>query len=405
MKILLINNFHYRKGGSETVYFNTGRLLEEHGHKVVWFSFRDEANLPCGQSGHFVEKSSSTLGLMKDYFYNTKVRKALERLLEEEKPDIAHVHLIWGGMTPAIFDALRKYGVPLVHTVHDYRMVCPAYTFRNGKGEICEKCHKGNYLPCISNRCSKGSLLQSVMMAAEMYTRGLFHNPVKNIDGFIFVSRFCEGKHIEHNRAFGDARRIVLYNSVKVAAPESVTRGDYFLYYGRLSYEKGVEDLIRVFSRTGSPKLKIVGTGPMEESLRKLAEGACNIEFVGYRSGEPLFDLVRGCSFVIVPSRWYENNPMTIVEAYAFGKPVIGARIGGITEILEDTGCGFIYPSGDLDALSEAVEKACSLSDSDYHTLSGNSRSFYDEHFSERNYYERLEAFYESVSNNGMNNR
>ncbi|MCQ2137714.1 MAG: glycosyltransferase, partial [Bacteroidales bacterium] len=308
MKVLLINNFHYRKGGSETVYFNTGRLLEAHGHQVVWFSFEDEANLPCAQSDYFVKKSASTLGQMKDYFYNGKVRKALERLLEAEKPDIAHVHLLWGGMTPAIFDALRKYNVPLVHTVHDYRMVCPAYTFRNGAGEICEKCHAGSYISCISGRCSKGSLPQSAMMAAEMYSRGLFHSPVKNIDGFIFVSRFCEEKHIEHNKAFAKARRMVLYNSVDVDAPASAARGDYFLYYGRLSYEKGVEDLIRAFSRQGAHKLKIVGTGPVEDSLKALAAGAANIEFLGYRSGEPLFDLVRGCSFVIVPSRWYENN-------------------------------------------------------------------------------------------------
>ena len=400
MKVLLINNFHYRKGGSETVYFNTGRLLEAHGHQVVWFSFEDEANLPCAQSDYFVKKSASTLGQMKDYFYNGKVRKALERLLEAEKPDIAHVHLLWGGMTPAIFDALRKYNVPLVHTVHDYRMVCPAYTFRNGAGEICEKCHAGSYISCISGRCSKGSLPQSAMMAAEMYSRGLFHSPVKNIDGFIFVSRFCEEKHIEHNKAFAKARRMVLYNSVDVDAPASAVRGDYFLYYGRLSYEKGVEDLIRAFSRQGAPKLKIVGTGPVEDSLKALAAGAANIEFLGYRSGEPLFDLVRGCSFVIVPSRWYENNPMTIVEAYAYGKPVIGARIGGIPEILEGQGTGFIYPSGDVEALAGAVSEVSAVSDEAYAEMSARARRFYEANFAEAPYYDKLINFYQDCIGN-----
>lgn len=397
MKILLINNFHYRKGGSETVYFNTGRLLSEHGHDVIWFSFADPANIPCDQTSYFPEKSSSKVGQIAGYFYNKKVKKALIALLEAERPDIANVHLIWGGMTPAIFDALRKFNVPLVHTVHDYRMVCPAYTFRNGRGEICEKCVNQKYMPCVSGRCSKGSAAMSAMMAAEMYTRGWFHNPLKNIDGFIFVSKFCERKHIEHNPGFADARRMVLYNSVNVPAPASPQRGDYFLYYGRLSYEKGVEDLIGAFLRPGAPKLKIVGTGPVEEKLKVQASGATNIEFVGYRSGEPLFDLVRGCSFVIVPSRWYENNPMTIVEAYAYGKPVIGARIGGIPEILEGKGTGFIYESGDVDGLYRCVGDAVSASDEQYRAMSLSARLFYEQNFSEEEYYNKLMAFYLKV--------
>lgn len=396
MKVLLINNFHYRKGGSETVYFNTGRLLKEHGHEVIWFSFQDDKNEECAQAEHFVRHSEGKVRQALDYFSNAAAAKALDALLAAEKPDIAHVHLIWGGISPSIFKVLKKHNVPLVHTVHDYRMVCPAYTFRNGKGEICEKCRAGHYMPCIKGRCSKGSLAQSAMMAAEMYTRGWFHNPVKNIDGFIFVSRFAEQVHISHNAAFAGTRRTVLYNSVNFTATEP-SRGDYFLYYGRLSHEKGVEDLIAAFSVPGAPALKIVGTGPLEDKLKAMAAGCGNIEFLGYRSGEPLFGLVRDCSFVIVPSRWYENNPMTIVEAYAFGKPVIGAAIGGITEILEDTGAGLLYRSGDVEGLRSRISEADASDYASYLQMCRSARAFYERNFSEEKHYAALVDFYKKV--------
>lgn len=398
MKVLLINNFHYRKGGSETVYFNTGRLLEKMGHEVLYFSFQDEKNEPCAQQEYFPVHSSGKVRQALDYFGNRNVAERLDALLYAEKPDIAHVHLIWGGISPSIFKVLEKHDVPLVHTVHDYRMVCPAYTFRNGLGEICEQCTRRHYFACTKFRCSKGSLAQSAMMTAEMYWRSWFHNPLKHIGGFLFVSKFAESKHIEHNPGFARAKRTVLYNSVSVPASEvSPKRGDYFLYYGRLSYEKGVEDLLMAFATKDAPALKVVGTGPMEKDLKALAAGYDNVEFLGYRSGQALFDLVKNSSYVIVPSRWYENNPMTIVEAYAYGKPVIGARIGGIPEILEGKGTGYIYESGDVGDLIRVTEEARNASDEQYAEMSKAARTFYEANFSEEEHSRRLVEFYNEV--------
>ena len=191
MKILLINNFHYRKGGSEAVYFNTAEILRKNGHEVIFFSYKKGENVACDQSDFFVSHKGA-LGSLIDYFYNGEAEKKLEALLEKERPDLAHVHLFWGGLSPSIFNALRKYNVPLVHTAHDYRMVCPAYTFKDGAGSKCERCRKWNFYQCALHRCAKGSVPQSIIMAIEMYTRKLFHNPLKNIDGFMFVSRFSE---------------------------------------------------------------------------------------------------------------------------------------------------------------------------------------------------------------------
>jgi glycosyltransferase involved in cell wall biosynthesis len=147
MKILLINNFHYRKGGSETVYFNMARILAEHGHQVVFFSCESEQNQSEGANRFFV-KSNTSLPMWKGalrYIYNREAQQSLSQLIAEERPDIAHIHLFWGGLSTSILDTLRQHRIPIVHTVHDYRIVCPAYTFRRNDGTICEACKGGKF--------------------------------------------------------------------------------------------------------------------------------------------------------------------------------------------------------------------------------------------------------------------
>lgn len=406
MKILLINNFHYRKGGSEAVYFNMARMFAERGHEVLFFSCTDERNEPSGQSGYFVHPNHALPRIKGGlrYFYNGEARRNLERLIETERPDIAHVHLFWGGISPSIFGVLHRHRIPIVHTAHDYRMVCPAYTFRTPDGRICEECRGKHFYRCIANRCAKGHLLHSCIMAAEMYLRNAFMNPVRNIDGFIFVSRFAESKHLQYMPGFARTKRLVAYNTVPPLDERFISgsRGGYFLFFGRLSFEKGVRTLIEAFAKMPDVQLKIVGTGPEEENLkRRVTEsGAGNIEFVGYRSGDALKETIRDASFVVVPSEWYENNPMTVIEAYAAGIPVIGAEIGGIPEIVEDGRTGYLFESGDADGLAKAVRKAVSLTDREYASMSENAREFAEKNFNEERNYEKIINFYRSILEN-----
>lgn len=403
MKILLINNFHYRKGGSEAVYFNMARMFVQRGHEVIFFSCTDERNEPSGQSGYFV-RPNCTLPKIKGgirYFYNAEAGRNLERLVEAEKPDIAHVHLFWGGISPSIFKVLHRHRIPIVHTAHDYRMVCPAYTFRTPDGRVCEECRGRRFYRCVVNRCSKGRFLQSLIMAAEMYLRNAFMNPARNIDGFIFVSRFAESKHLQYMPALAHAKRLVAYNTVPPLEKRFIsdTRGRYFLFFGRLSFEKGVGTLVEAFAGMPDMALKIVGTGPEEETLKRRASGlgAGNIEFVGYRSGDALKETIRDASFVVVPSEWYENNPMTVIEAYSAGIPVIGARIGGIPEIVEDGSTGYLFEAGDARALSEAVRKAASLTEKEYASMSENAAEFAEKNFNEERNYEKIINLYRSI--------
>ena len=398
MKVLLINNFHYRKGGSETVYFNTGRLLSENGHEVVWFAFDDPQNLPCSQPHTFADRPHRLSGIT-GYFYNRKVSRALDEFIEAEKPDIAHVHLIWGGMTPSIFKPLQKRGIPLVHTVHDYRMICPAYTFRDGSGRICEQCRGGKYFNCVRNRCSKGSFVKSLMMAAEMYFRNTWFKPVNNIDGFIFVSKFSRDKHFELQPSFRDKPGRVIYNSFPLSDIPVVEDGGYYLYYGRLSHEKGVSTLIYVAALRPSVKFKIVGTGPLENELRSRVTslGLDNIEFLGYKTGEELYSVVRNASFVVVPSEWYETLGMTIVEPYSFGRPVIAASIGGITEIVRDGDTGFLFESGNRDSLLDAIDRSLALTPEMKAEMSGKAYDFFLKHFTDDIYISEVMSFYKEI--------
>lgn len=398
MKVLLINNFFYRKGGSEAVFFNTADLLSKNGHDVVFFSIENEKNTHINNHEYFISQGG-TLQKMRNYFSNPYAAKKLDEVLSIEKPDIAHVHLFWGGISPSIFLVLKKHKVPLVHTVHDYRMICPAYTFRNGFGVICEQCKGGHYIKCFKNRCSKGSLAQSALMTMEMYSRNRKWHPANEIDGLIYVSNFAKRKHEELDVRFEKTLNIVLYNFSTVGEQYPPLDKDegYYLFYGRLSHEKGVETLVNAFEKHPELKLKVVGTGPKEEELKR--KGCSNIDFLGYKNGEELFNLVRNAKYVCVPSEWYENNPMTIVEAYSMGVPVIGANIGGITEIISDEETGFLFESGDAESLDSAINKSNAISRDEYCVLKNNALDFSKTHFNEESYINTLLGFYNAVLN------
>lgn len=405
MKILLINNFHYRKGGSEAVYFNMARMLTERGHQVIFFSCTAPQNETYGSNEYFVAPNDSLpiwKGAMR-YIYNKEAQQSLEQLIRKERPDVAHIHLFWGGLSSSILDTLKKHRIPIVHTAHDYRMICPAYTFRRADGTICEACKGGKYYKCLIHKCSRNSVIQSALMTIEMYIRNYWHKSLAKIDGIVFVSHFAHDKHIEFMPQLGHAKSIVAYNTATALDQKFINnaRGEYFLFFGRLSHEKGIRTLIQaVVESEATIRLKIVGTGPEEESLKVYVaqHGAeSRVEFVGYRTGDELKEIIRDASFVVVPSEWYENNPMTIIEAYTAGVPVIGANIGGIPEIIRDGETGYLFHAGDRNSLKSTIQRAIATSEAQYQMMSSAARRFATENFSEENNYTKIINLYNSI--------
>ena len=402
MKIILINNIHYCKGGAEAVYFNTARLLEQNGHEVVFFSASHPDNVQYEHAGYFAtyrdyRKRSLTgkIKAMPSFIYNREAYRKLLSLVDEFKPDVAHIHLFLGGLTTSILQALKKRRVPVVLSVHDYRLICPAYLFIDEENKICELCKDRFYLRCIIKQCSEKNLPQSAMLSLDAYFRKYFVKPLNYINGFIFVSRFTQDKHIDFNSAYKPKAK-TLYNFIPdlkiIESNES--KGEYFLYYGRLSREKGLETLTGAAS-SAKIKLKIAGTGPL--SMHYKNKTYRYIEFLGYKSGVELWNLIRNASFIIVPSECYENNPLTIIEAYAHGKPVIGARIGGIPEIIEHGKTGFLFDAGNKEQLKDALSIANQLTASQYKKMSVNARQFAESHFDPDSHYRSLMNIYHEI--------
>jgi glycosyltransferase involved in cell wall biosynthesis len=404
MKVLLINNIHYYRGGAETVYFNIARLLKEYGNEVIFFSQKDNNMVGCEQAPYFVNKKIQVkddlfnkIRYLFYYFYNKQAAVNLDLLLSKEKPDIAHVHLVWGGMTSSILPILKKNNVPVVHTTHDYRLICPAYAYLDGEGKICESCKDKKYYHCLIKKCSKNHFLQSMVMCLEMYYRNIFFNPAKFIDGFIFPSNFSRSKHFQYRPDFSQKKNIVLYNFSDIDNIDKEKK-DYFLYYGRISIEKGIYTLFEAMKKLPHINLKIAGSGP---ELKKLVDNAVNnignIEFLGNIYGQELKSLVSQAYFVIVPSEWYENNPMTIVESYSYGTPVIGTEIGGIPEIIEDGKTGYLCKPHNVQDLIKKIKFTLSLSKNEYEWICMNAYIFAKKHFYRKIYCTQLVGFYASV--------
>jgi len=405
MKILMINNYHFRKGGADAVYFNTAELLKQYGHEVYYFSAKSAESIPCETDKYFTTSHDyrklsigNKLSAIPSFIYNKEAYNKLLQLLDEIKPDIAHIHLFMGGLTSSVLKALEKKKIPVVHSVHDYRLICPAYLFIDGKNEVCEKCIDKFYLRCTIKKCSENKIGQSAILTMDAYFRKYITKPVNLIDRFIFVSRFINNKHIEFDSGY-KIKGSMLYNfkpDLKSIVPTTV-KGKYFLYFGRISREKGVQTLFESSLKAGI-SLKIVGTGPIAEQL--INQNFRNVEFLGFKSGDELWSLIQSASFIVVPSEWYENNPLTIIEAYAFGKPVIGSRIGGIPEIIDDNKTGYLFYPGNTSELEEVLKRADNLSETEYQVMSANARALAEKLFNPDTHYNELMRIYEDVIKN-----
>ena len=402
MKILKINTDHYHRGGADNVYFNTAKLLSKQGHDVFFFSSKGEKTLDNKDIGYFYPeidyRKISTINKIlkaKDFIYNKTSYNNLLKYIYRINPDIAHIHLFMGGATVSILRALKKRKIPIIHSVHDYRLICPNTLLFDNTNRICEQCKDGVYLRCLSKRCSQGSIPQSAILTMDAYFRKNIIKPIDKIDHFLFVSHFARDKHVAFNSGYRN-KSDVLYNF----APDLLTvnpskkKGKYFLYYGRISREKGLQTLIKSAIKA-KVNLKIAGTGPLLNEIKNI--NSDNIEFLGHKTGKELWSIVRNSSFIIVPSEWYENNPLTIIESYSYGKPVIGARIGGIPEIVNENKTGYLFSPGDTKQLEKILIEANELSEGKYIKMSNSARLFAENNFNSKLYYNRLIKIYNKI--------
>lgn len=399
-RLLAINNYFYRRGGAEAVFFDHMHLFGAIGWGVVPFAMQHELNEATPWSEYFVSEIEygRQAGLTRkmvqaaSVIYSLEAQRKIRRLVERVQPSIAHAHNVYHHLSPAIFSTLKSLRIPVVMTVHDLKLACPSYKMlRDGK--VCEDCRGGRIYNVLRHRCIKGSLpLSAVVLAETMLHRllGLYRDKV---DRLVVPSSFYLEKLAEWG--WPRERMIHIPNFVDVSVFRADWQeGDYFVFAGRLAPEKGLATLIRAIALSGE-RLILAGTGPEEASLRQLsAELGADVTFAGYLSGERLHRLIGQSRALVLPSEWYENAPISVLETYALGRPVIGAAIGGIPEMVREGETGVLAASADVEDLARALSEMAALSPAARARMGAEGRSWIGREYSAAAYRARTLELY-----------
>lgn len=400
--LLSVNSYHYRRGGAEAVYLEHARLFEENGWKNTFFSMHHPLNVESDDSknfaritdGEYAHGPVNKLRVAAATIYNFEAKRKANELIKKQSFDLVHAHCVYHHLTPAIFEAFASAGLPIVLTAHDLKLVCPAYRMMNSKG-ICEDCKGGRFYRTIGNRCIKGSIAASAIVALEAYLHRAIGSYEKFVSRVIAPSKFYRDKLVE----WGTPAEKISYvpNFTQLIDPQHTQdHHGNLLYFGRLSDEKGLHTLIRAAADSGVA-VDIAGSGPIEDSLKQAAnELAAPVNFLGRLDGPTLWRQVGRARAVIVPSEWYENAPMSVLESFQLARPIIGADIGGIPELIcSDIGeAGFLFAPGDVDGLSQTLRNVSALSQAELQALGEAGRELALSRFSREHYFENVKNIY-----------
>jgi glycosyltransferase involved in cell wall biosynthesis len=359
LNILIVNWTWFPSGGDWTYIENLCKFYESLGHTVIPFSMTNEKNFPNPFSEYFISNIDyralnknktllSGLKAVKNSLYSTQAKSNLKLLLDKYQIDIVHLNNIHHYLTPAsIIPEIKKKNIPIIWTLHDYVILCPNTTFISHEN-ICEKCKGGKFYQCIVNKCKKESVQASFVAALESYANK-FSNPYKYVDYFICPSIFIKKKF----EAFGfDSHKLrQVYNlfdihsvSAQYDDPPEIVNKPYIVYVGNILKVKGIFTLVRAMTGLALD-LKVIGSGEHFDELKELVERdqIQNVKLLGKMPKEEVFRFVRHALFVVVPSEWYENLPYSLVEALLLAKPVLGADIGGIPELVINDVTGQLF--------------------------------------------------------------
>ncbi len=414
MRILLVNTYHYNRGGASVYTLNLADLLRSKGHEIYHFAMKHPQSLPCPETEEYWPENIEYPELLKRKtprnicrvlrrtINNAEAAEGIRGLIEEKGPfDIAHLNNILHHITPSILDPLNKAKIPIVWTLHDYSLICPNTNFINNRtGELCSKCIKGglSFIHAPLSRCKKGSFAASLMAAIEAWIHRL-KKVTGNVDKFISPSAFLMERFME--AGFDGDKFEVLPCFVWFGEERTkVKPSNYALYAGRLSPEKGIVDLIKAWKEIQEDIiLKIAGSGPLLDSVQRAANESPNIQYLGFVEPDKLREIRRKGIFTITPSICWDNLPIAVMESLSDGIPVLGANIGGIPEMIENEVTGLLFKPGDIYDLRD---KALRLFDNnDFASQLGqNARKVAQEKYSPQNHLMKLMAIYRNLISN-----
>lgn len=359
------------------------QLLKAHRHDVAVYSMNYPDN-ERSQWSRYWPTAMTKFDALTRPFGSRQVKRGFARLMDDFKPDVVHLNNIHTQLSPIIAEIAHERGAKVIWTIHDMKLLCPRYDCRRN-GKSCELCCTGEKINCFRHSCMKNSRLASWIgyREAVVWNRERLDACT---DVFLSPSEFVAGKMIAGG--FDHQKVKVLNNFIDVDKCKNAdyNKNDYYCYVGRLSNEKGCETLVTV-ARELPYRLLVVGGGPMEAQLRQMS--ADNIDFVGYKQWDEIKKIMKSSKFLVIPSEWYENNPLTVIEAHSLGTPVLGARIGGIPELIEEGINGMTFTSGDKNDLKDKIQSMFTAQfDEDAIALKAIGR------YSSESYYEKLLNIY-----------
>lgn len=352
MRILNVNKFYYMRGGAERYYFALAKLLESKGHDVIPFSMQDDRNFPSQYAKYFVTnlevgrpglKMAHQVGRS---LWSGETKKKISALAAEVKPDLAHLHLIYHHLSPSLLPALKKQGIPVVMTLHDYKLICPNYLLYT-EGNPCERCQGHRYYNAVAHKCLKNSYAVSAFAAVEMSIHKLTQVYEKHVDMFIAPSEFVKNEYVKFGQDpkkitviphFIDPSFLHAAGEAGGASKQVQKEEPYALFFGRLSAEKGIDKLLEtIYIYKPRLRLKIAGTGPLLPWIEQYisARGLQDkVELLGHLGTDQLISAIQKAAVVVIPSRVYETFGFSALESIALGTPVVAYAMGGLAEIV-----------------------------------------------------------------------
>lgn len=407
MKVLLINTFHYRRGGAEVHALDLADQLRAAGHEVRFFAMHHPGNLPSPDSEYWAPEidyptlnarktPAAALRVLRSAIYSRPARAALARMLDDWKPDVAHLHNIHAHLTPSIIDELTARHIPIVWTIHDYKLICPAQGFHI-RGEICERCRGQRFWECALHSC-KRSRSASVVATLEAEAHRFLHLP-QRVSAFIAPSDFVRRKFIEFGWPADKFVHMANFANVPIVDEVSEPVGRRVLFSGRLTRSKGVLTLVEAMREVPDARLDIAGEGVVRDEICETVTApdwpGGEVRSPGWADAATLSGLIEDAAVIAAPSEWYENSPYSVIEAFAHGRPVVATRIGGLPELVVDGETGLIVePHAPLE-LAGALERILDDPDLWRHLAEGALASARSRNPAD--YVRRLEGLYANV--------
>ena len=338
--------------------------MRSRGHEVALFSMADPRGQATAYDRHFVPltdfkqaKGAKRARLGMQAIYSPEARKKIGAMIADFRPEVAHVRNIYHHLSPSILWELKSRGIPVLYHLNDFKLICPSYNLVSASGEACERCKGGKFWNVIRERCYSGGAAASTVLAAEAYVHQALGTYSECVDLILAPSCFSKQKLIENDWPSANIQVLPHFQSLSLREIPHPGNAAPIFYFGRLSPEKGVQDLLAAMSRLPTIRLNIAGDGPMRAELEAKAHklNLNNVSFLGHISGSALEDLIAECQFTVFPSRAYETFGKSILESYAHGRAVIASDLGSRREIVDDGQTGILYPVKNVDRLAESI--------------------------------------------------